>query len=234
MTADKLKQARKDAGWTQVFLAGKMGVTQAYLSLMENGKRSVSERVARKAVRLLALPATELPFSLSQEMDQALTDARVGLELARLGYPGFAYLGKPRATRNPTALLLAALSMENLETRLAEALPWLLLKFEGFDVKALVDRARLRNLQNRLGFAVALAQEVAERNPLYAHRTAELQRLTQSLDPSRLLREDTFGGRETNNRLLAWVRDNRSEAAKHWNVLTDLKTEHLPYANQDP
>jgi hypothetical protein len=27
-----------------------------------------------------------------------------------------------------------------------------------------------------------------------------------------------------------WLRDNRPEEAKRWRVLTDLRSEHLPYA----
>jgi hypothetical protein len=33
--------------------------------------------------------------------------------------------------------------------------------------------------------------------------------------------------------MLAWLRDNRPDSAEHWNLLTDLKVEHLAYASQD-
>jgi len=123
--------------------------------------------------------------------------------------------------------------MGDLDSRLVEALPWLLLRFEGFSVETLVGMAKARDLQNRLGFAVTLALEVAARNPLYAHREPELRHLQTVLDPSRLVNEVTFGRGETSNRMRAWVKENRSDAANHWNVLTDLKAEHLPYANRD-
>jgi len=123
--------------------------------------------------------------------------------------------------------------MGDLDSRLVEALPWLLLRFEGFSVETLVGMAKARDLQNRLGFAVTLALEVAARNPLYADREPELRHLQTVLDPSRLVNEVTFGRGETSNRMRAWVKENRSDAANHWNVLTDLKAEHLPYANRD-
>ena len=116
-----------------------------------------------------------------------------------------------------------------MDSRLAEALPWLLLKFERWDVQTLVAEAKARDLQNRLGFTVALAREVAERNASLRHRAADLRLLEETLNPSRLAREDSFGRRETSDRMRAWVSENRSDAARHWNLLTDLKPEHLPY-----
>lgn len=233
MTADTLRQARQRAGWTQARLAQGLGVTQAYLSLMERGRRPVSDRVARGVARLVRLPATALPLPAQTELDRASTNTMVEEGFSRLGYPGFAYRRKPGEALNPGAVLLGALALDDLDPRLSEALPWLLLKFEGFDLEVLVARAKAKDLQNRLGFTVALAREVAERNPSYRHRTDELRRLEEALEPSRLAREDTFGRRETSERMRAWVRDNCSDAAKHWNLLTDLKVEHLPYAGQD-
>jgi transcriptional regulator with XRE-family HTH domain len=233
MTAKTLKEARQRTGWTQTGLARELGVTQAYMSLMESGKRPVSDRLTQKVVRLLRLPPTELPLAVSADVETRLTATSVGLELARLGYPGFAYLRKPGRSQNPALLLLGALGLAELDSRLAEALPWLLLRFERLNLDALVAMSKAKDLQNRLGFAVALAHEVAERNPSYTHRTSELRQLAERLDSSRLAKEDTFGRRDTSDRLRAWVRDNRSDAAKHWNLLTDLKVEHLPYANHD-
>ena len=144
-----------------------------------------------------------------------------------------AYRRKPGETRNPAAVLLNALALDDLEARLAEALPWLLLGFEGLNFEMLVARVKAKDLQNRLGFTVALAREVAEHNPLYRHRTDELRRLEEALEPSRLAREDTFGRLEMSERMRAWIRENRSEAAAHWNLLTDLKAEYLPYVNKN-
>jgi hypothetical protein len=200
---------------------------------MEAGKRRVPEHVARKVVQLFRLSPTVLPLPPAASVEAKATDAMVEQGLARLGYPGLAHRRKRGKRWNPSALLLAALSVDRLDSRLAESLPWLLLSFQDWDVATLVARAKARDLQNRLGFTVALAREVADRTPSLRHRVAELRLLEETLNPSRLAREDTFGRRETSDRMRAWVRENRSEAARHWNLLTDLKPEHLPYVDKD-
>ena len=154
--------------------------------------------------------------------------------LTRLGYPGFAYRGKPGPKNNPSAVLLRALAHDELDARLIEALPWLLLHFEGFDCKGLAVQAKLNDLQNRLGFTVSLAREVAEQDPRWRHRTQELRCLEESLEPSRLAREDTYGAVVSSERMRDWLRNNRSKSAEHWNLLTDLRKEHLPYVSDDP
>src|SRR6185295_8425374 len=132
--ARALKEARKRAGWTQGRLAEALGVSQAYLSMMETGERSVSGRMARKVVHVLRLPATAIPLPPMDALDSMSTDEQVEAGLAQLGYPGLAYKRKRGKTRHPAALLLAALSLKALDSRLAEALPWLLLEFEEWDV----------------------------------------------------------------------------------------------------
>src|SRR5262245_10982841 len=98
MTAQMLKNARTTAGWTQVRLANSLGVTQAYLSLMEGGRRRVSNRVARAVSVILDTPATELPVEASPQRLAELTNVGLADELAKLDYPGFAYLRKGRPT----------------------------------------------------------------------------------------------------------------------------------------
>ncbi|MFQ6105096.1 MAG: helix-turn-helix domain-containing protein [Candidatus Glassbacteria bacterium] len=230
MTGYYLKNCRRQSGWTQVRLAARLGVTQAYVSLMEQGKRPVPDRIARVVIRLLQLPATVLPLPASTEFDRQVTEQWIAEGLARLGYPGFAYLDKPGVKRNPVEILLKALVLDDLEPRLAEALSWLLLEFEELDVKTLVSEAKKRELQNRLGFTISLARLVADHNPAYRHRSRQLQKLEEMVEPSRLAREDTYGRKETSERMSVWVRENRSEEANHWNLLTDLKMDHLPYA----
>ena len=222
--------SRLGAGWTQSRLAGRLGVTQAYLSLMEGGKRSVPDRVSREAVALLRLPPTSLPRSALRATDPAEVDRVLEQGLARLDYPGLAYRRKPGGRRNPMDLLLMALAVDDLDPRLTEALPWLLLRFEGYDTAELVARAKSLDLQNRLGFTVALARRAGERSPTFRNRLTELERLEQTLERSRLAREDTYGRQERSDRMRAWLRSHRSREAEHWNLLTDLKPEHLPYA----
>lgn len=205
-------------------------MTQVYLSLMEGGKRPVPDRVTRVATALFGLPPTCLPLSAVRATDPSEVDFALEQGLARLGYPGLAYRKKAGARRNPLELLLMALSVDDLDPRLTEALPWLLLKFEGYDTGELVARAKSLDLQNRLGFTVALARRVGERSRVFRSRLDELKQLEQALERSRLAREDTYGRRETSDRMRAWLRNNRSQEAEHWNLLTDLKPEHLPYA----
>jgi len=230
MTGTELRNARLQAGWTQSRLAGRLGVTQAYLSLLEGGKRRVPDRVRRFVASLFSLPPTCLPLSTPRTLNPAAADAKLEQGLARLGYPGLAYRRKPGERRNPVELLLVGLSADDLDPRLAEALPWLLLKFEGFNSDELVARAKSVDVQNRLGFIVALARRVTESNPMYRNRGNELRRLEQSLERSRLAREDSYGPGKLSERLRDWIRKNRSPEAEHWNLLTDLKLEHLPYA----
>lgn len=161
-------------------------------------------------------------------------DVELEQGLARLGYPGLAYKKRRGPRRNPADLLLTALSLDDLDPRLAEGLPWLLLRFNGYDTEQFVSMARSLDLQNRLGFTVALARLVAERNVAYRSRLDELKRLERRLERSRLAREDTYGRRETSERMRAWLRENRPQEARFWNLLSDLKAEHLPYAGSNP
>jgi hypothetical protein len=59
---------------------------------------------------------------------------------------------------------------------------------------------------------------------------AELQELVRRLEPSRLAREDTLCHDSMTNVERRWLREHRSPHAAHWNLLTDLRREHLPYA----
>jgi hypothetical protein len=53
-------------------------------------------------------------------------------DLAALGYPGLSYL-KPKRTKGPAEVLLSALRAKNLDARLVEALPWVLLAYSDLD-----------------------------------------------------------------------------------------------------
>ncbi len=100
-----------------------------------------------------ALPVSE---SFVPEPTEA---QRLAEYMALLGYPGYAYLRPHVAKRNPGEVLLTALSQNNLESRLVEALPWLLLRYWEMDFAWVVEYAKKFDLQNRLGFVVSLASQ---------------------------------------------------------------------------
>jgi transcriptional regulator with XRE-family HTH domain len=231
VNASSLRESRLAAGLTQVQLAKKVGKSQGYVSLLEQGQRSPSASLVKRLARVLRLPPTALPIEVGRRgMDRGGSD-KLAKNLAALGYPGFAYLGHSRTLVNPAEVLLRTLAVERVDPRLIEATPWLLLCFSDFDCDRTVVLARTYNIQNRLGFVVALAISVAESNPAYSGRLSELNELSSALEPFRLAREDDFGGQFKTERLRRWVRENRSEAAEHWNLLTDLGPQHLAYSN---
>ena len=87
---------------------------------------------------------------------------RLAEALSGLGYPRFSHLQGPEG-RDPTDVLLAALMEQNLETRLAEALPWLVLHHSELRWEWLVEQVTVRGVQNQLGLVVSLARRLAER-----------------------------------------------------------------------
>jgi len=93
----------------------------------------------------------------------------------------------------------------------------------------LLRNAKLRDRQNRLGFTVSLASELAEvKND--SGRVRKLRRCLEILERARLAREDTFCHDSMTHAEKAWVREHRSPTAAQWNLLTDMKAEQLPYA----
>ena len=217
MTGGELRQGRKTKKWTQGELAEKLGVSQAYVSLLEKNRRTVPQSLARKAVSLLDLPASTLPVRTDSSVLGADDVARA---LGTLGYTGFAHL--PRTRRlNPAELLMRALSAKNVEARLVEALAWLLVNYPNMDWPWLLRTAKQNDLQNRLGFLVSVAREVAD-----GQRQADVARILAHwesvLENSRLQKEDAFAQDTLTRAERAWLRDNRSDVAARWNLLTSI------------
>jgi hypothetical protein len=143
--------------------------------------------------------------------------------LGVLGYEPFGYL-RGRLL-NPTAVLLSALRQKDLPSRVVEALPSLALHFPDLNREWLVERAKLHDVQNRLAYVVTLASELAG-----AGVAARLRELVRGLERSRLAREDTLCHDSMTEAERRWLRQQRPPQAEHWNLLTDLRREHLPYA----
>jgi transcriptional regulator with XRE-family HTH domain len=227
MTGEQLQKARRNFGLTQVEAAKKLGVSQSYLSLLEEGKRNLTPRLAKKAVKLFNLPPTSLPLETELKHLRPVSNQNLVKELAALNYPGYTHV-RPSRLKNPTQVLLAALSSENLEARLVEALPWLLLNFSDMEWQDLIDAAKVKDLQNRLGFLTCLARKLAEKLR-DTKKVAIFKCREKALAGSRLLKEDTFCRRNLTNAEKRWLLQNRTPEAEYWNVLSDLSVEHLNY-----
>jgi transcriptional regulator with XRE-family HTH domain len=225
MTGAALKSARLNANLTQQEAASMLGLTQTYLSMLERGHRRVTSGLAVQATKVFNLPPTALP--LEPEDSLVWSDEELKSDLGALGYPGFAYLrGKPR--RNPAQLLFHALNQSDLDARVVEALPWLTCTYTDMDWEWLARNAKLNDRQNRLGFVVALAGELAK-NASDTRRSKRLAEFRASMDRSRLVREDTLCHDSMTQAERKWLQQNRPPEAGHWNLLTDLNVKHLAY-----
>jgi transcriptional regulator with XRE-family HTH domain len=230
MRVQELKAARLNRGWSQTQAAARLGVSQPYLTMLENGKRQLTPNVIRKLAMTYGLSPSTLPVS-REFVPRPVDDQHLAESLTRLGYPGFAYLRTHTLTRNPSEVLLMALTQERLEARVAEALPWVALEYWQGASTWLVEQARKFNLQNRLGFVVSLARQVSERDPQNEQRTQALRDLEATLDESRLAKQDVFYRPPRTEGEKEWLLRNRPEEARHWNLLADLRPSHLPYGN---
>jgi transcriptional regulator with XRE-family HTH domain len=232
MNDEQLRQARLRVGWTQQRAAEKLGVTQAYLSMVERGRRVLPAVLARKAVEVLHASPTALPLREDWVSPPSDSD-KLRSELAGLGYPGFAHV-RGRVRHNPAEVLLNALNKSELDTRVAEGLPWLAFTYADLDWDWAVQNAKLHDLQNRLGFVTTLACQFgasqASRQPADEHRSQRLREYAAVLDRSRLAKEDTLCHDSLTEAERKWLRGNRPPEAAHWNLLTDMKAENLPHA----
>jgi transcriptional regulator with XRE-family HTH domain len=229
MHCEQLKAGRLRATLTQKQAAERLGVSQPYLSQLEKGERPVTAELALAATALYRLPATALPLPKNLADQPRTDDALLARQLSGLGYPGFAHL-RPRRT-NPAAVVLAALLRKDLETRLAEALPWVLLTYPDLDWSWLTQHAKLQDVQNRLGFLVAVAKSLTANRPEYQSASSQLCAAEQQLERARLARQDTLCRESMPNAERHWLEANRSPLARHWNLLTGLTVDQLSYAH---
>jgi hypothetical protein len=154
---------------------------------------------------------------------------KLASELAALGYPGLSHLKSGGKKTNPAELLLSALGNDNLDSRLVEALPWVVLKFPDLNWRWLTQAAKAQDLQNRLGYVTNVARRLAElRGEREKARLLAAEELT--LERSRLAREDTLCHESLTEAEKRWLRKNRPPEARHWRLLTDLSPEQLDHA----
>jgi transcriptional regulator with XRE-family HTH domain len=230
MNGEQLLQGRKRKGWSQEQAAPRLGVSQPYLSLLERGVRRAPPALARKAATVYGLTPAALPFDKRWNGVQPADENELASELASLGYPGLSYL-KPRRgkKKNPAEVLLSALSAGDLDSRLVEALPWVVWKFPEMDWEWLTAAAKVHDLQNKLGFVTVVARRLAE---LLGEedKAAVLRRREAELERSRLAREDTLCHDSLTDAERRWLRRHRPAEAKRWRLLTDLAPQHLTHA----
>lgn len=223
MKGKTIAKLRMEIGLDQQEAARRLGLSQTYLSLIESGKRKVTAELTAKAVRLFNASPEFLPFdSIAADSDEKTNEVLAEM-LASLGYPRFSHLPKSEKL-NPAFVLFSALRKTNLDSRVAEALPWLVHEFPKMDWHFLINAAKLSNLQNRLGFIVSLARQLAEENGNVG-KLETLKYVEEQLKHSILFREDQLVAAtkaEAN-----FLKDNRTESAKFWRVLSDLSVEHL-------
>jgi transcriptional regulator with XRE-family HTH domain len=223
-----LKDLRVNSNLTQEQAAAALNVSQAYLSMVERGVRPVSDRMARGAVTALKASPALLP--VESESSWSADDDSLKVDLGALGYPGFLYLGgTPR--RNPWQVLAYALDQHDLDPRVVEALPWLVCQYPDMDWDSLVNHAKLRDRQNRLGFVVATAKRLATKAGDRA-KAKQLAGHLARLQASRLVQEDTLCHDSMTQAERRWLKQNRPAEARYWKLLTGLDVDHLDYAPQ--
>jgi len=225
VTGEALKAGREEANLTQQEAASKLGLTQAYLSMLERGRRPVTTELAAQAMEVFHLPPTARP--LEADLRSTLDASAFKAELGALGYPGFSYL-RGKSHFNPARLLFLALDQDDLDRRVVEALPWLAYTYQEMDWEWLTRNAKLNDRQNRLGFVVDLAEEVAGKAG-EASRRRSLSQNKAVIERSRLAKEDTLSHQSMTQTERKWLRQNRPPKARHWNLLTDLDVRHLAY-----
>lgn len=228
MTGQELLQARQSRNWEQSAAAVRLSVSQSYLSLLETGKRRITQPIARRAVRVFNLSPAVLPIQKSLATVSSVTENVLAGDIAALGYPKFSHLRKKRRKKNPAEVLLHALRSENLDSRLTESLPWLILEFSDLNWAKTIKTAKIYDLQNRLGFLISVARRLAHKTG-DNHKTEILRKAEIEIARSRLYREDTLCHSSLGTAEKTWLKQNRSRDARFWRLLTDLKPENLSY-----
>jgi hypothetical protein len=104
--------------------------------------------------------------------------------------------------------------------------PWVLSTYPDLDWDWLRDHSKLNNAQNRLGYLVWLAYQTSDQTA----PAGVLSRWKTELEEARLASEGTLCRDSMPEREKTWLRKNRPEAAVHWNLLTSLSADQLPYA----
>lgn len=210
---------------TQAVAAQRLRVSQPYLSQLELGRRRLTPRVARRALRVYGLSPTVLPVTFEWRPRKDGRTAHLAEQLSALGYPGYAHV-RPEAAANPAAVVLGAISADDVDARSIAGVAWLLARYPDLDWAWLVSKAKQRNVQNRLGYLASVASEVLERDAAVgAIDPSRLRAALVELEKSRLAAETTLCRESMTNSERVRLRANRPPLARHWNVLADLSAD---------
>jgi transcriptional regulator with XRE-family HTH domain len=221
-----LKTWRKQHGWNQQDLARLLGVSQALVSHWERGLRSLPPEWLPKLEKLgLEVDATKLPLIRDADVGG---DTDFAQELSNLGYPPYRYFRTGPPSWNPAQFLILALSQGDLDTRVAEGLSWVAYRFAHMNWDWVRREAKVRDLQNRLGFTLSVARKVAQARG-EASVAAHLAQQEEVLRGSLLAKEDTYSRDRMTPAERSWLMHHRSQEARDWHVLTDISMEHLPH-----
>jgi len=216
MTGLQLKASREQRQWNQQRLAERLDVSQAYVSLLERGRRPLPPDLVDRLAALLDLPATALPLREVRPLD----GDRATKAMGTLGYDGFSYL-REQQPANPAEVLVRTLGAGHLDARVVEALPWLVRTYADMDWDWVVSQAKQADLQNRLGFVVSVARGLAEA-AREMQTTTVLRALEARLEHSRLQKQDAFDRSSMTKAEERWLQQHSSPEAKHWNMLSTL------------
>lgn len=228
MNGEELLKARLKRDWEQSEAAARLKVSQPYLSLLEAGKRPVTESIARRAFRVFDLLPTALPFKKSLQTSFPTNENFLSVQLAAFGYPKFSHLKRNTRKENPALILITALEKDDLGSREAEALPWLIHNFSEMNWSEIIDSVKIIDGQNRLGFLISLTHENSLLNN-EGEKTGLFENLLSKLEKSRLYEEDSFRRRLMTETEKAWLEENRTAQARFWRMLTNLSYEHLKF-----
>jgi hypothetical protein len=118
---------------------------------------SSSVRAICATLKVMHPPPTVLPLRSEEVgMPASMQKHDFSAELSGLGYPGFAHLWA-RRRRNPAEVLLEALNEPNLDSRVADELPWLPMTYVDMDWDCLVRNAKVHDRQKlHGGFVVTM------------------------------------------------------------------------------
>ena len=160
--------------------------------------------------------------------------------LAVLGYPGFAYLTRYLNSEtdgkndfSPTELLQWAIVQDVLNTRVTEALFWLVAAYAAkVDWGKLISFAQEQGVQNRLGYLACLALQLVESKQSLSYPEAYrlLQETVSQLRAIRQSQEKTLMNEAMGPVMRSWVQANRAQEAVQWRVLTTITTDDLQHA----